>query len=464
MIKIDNDQISPSSFRDRSGFVFFKSREIFRQVNKDYKNEYEHLINSGLYDELTKKGLLIPHSECTNDYALTEKAYKVIKPQKVSFISYPYEWCFSEYKDAALTTLEIQKSALKYGMSLKDASAYNIQFFRGKPVLIDTLSFERQPEGKPWIAYRQFCQHFLAPLSLMSYKDVRLNQLMRIFIDGIPLDLVSSLLPIRSRFKFSILSHIHLHSKAQKRYAEKGHATNNRKMSKYGLIGIIDNLQSSVKNLNWVPEKTEWSDYYDKTNYTEQAFNHKKEIVSRFLDVIKDANTLWDLGSNTGEFSRVACTKGFETVSFDADPSAVEKNYLGIVNDNEKHVLPLLCDLTNPSPDIGWENNERASLLKRSPVDIALALALIHHLAISNNVPIDKISKFFYRFCRYLIIEFIPKTDSMVQKLLSTREDIFDDYTENSFKKVFEKQFSVINSVKIYNTERTIYLMKKIEN
>jgi hypothetical protein len=454
---------SPSSFRDRSGFVFFRDFELYRQINDDYADTYEALIGSGLYDELVRKRSLIEHEEVSIGHAFSDGVYKVIKPRLIPFISYPYEWCFSQYKDAALLTLDVQRTALEYGMSLKDASAYNIQFIDCKPVLIDTLSFEKYPEGRPWIAYRQFCQHFLAPLALICYKDVRLAQLMRVFIDGLPLDLVSSLLPFRTKTKFSLVSHIHLHSKAQRRFSDKGFNQKKGRISRIGFISIIDSLKSAVQSLNWNPENTVWSDYYDTTNYTERGFAHKREIVSTFLDEIKDGKTLWDFGSNVGEFSRIASSKGFRTISFDADPHVVERNYLKAVSEGEINLLPLLCDFTNPSPDIGWENKERSSILRRGPADIVLALAVIHHLAISNNVPLSNLAKFFSSVCNSLIIEFIPKSDSRVQKLLSTREDIFRDYNQECFEHEFKNYFSVHRSLLVKDSERSIYLMRKLK-
>ena len=183
-----NDEAVSSSFRDPSGLVFVREGVFYRQVNVPYKDNYDHLMSSGLYDKLADNKLLIPHEEVSLDPATPDSAYKVLKPEQVPFISYPYEWCFGQLKDAALTTLAIQKRALGFGMTLKDGSAYNIQFLKGRPVLIDTLSFEKYCEGQFWVAYRQFCQHFLAPLVLMSYTDVRLSQLLRVHIDGIPLD------------------------------------------------------------------------------------------------------------------------------------------------------------------------------------------------------------------------------------------------------------------------------------
>lgn len=456
--KINNDV--PSSFRDPSGFLFHKNNLLYRQINTVYKDNYEHLIKSGLYKTLVDNKLLIPHEEINNQNIGSEDAYKIIKPELINFVSYPYEWCFSQLKDAALATLAIQKKSLEFGMSLKDASAYNIQFRKGKPILIDTLSFEKYGEGKPWVAYRQFCQHFLAPLALMSYTDIRLNQLLRIYIDGIPLDLASSLLPFRTYYKFSLLSHIHFHAKAQKRFASKTIDTDSHKIKRMSLLGLIDNLESAIQKLKWRPQDTEWADYYKDTNYSSEAFNHKKKIVAEFLDIAKPKN-VWDLGANIGTFSQIAANKNIPTISFDIDPAAVEKNYLRCVSEGETRILPLLLDLTNPSPTIGWANQERESFLQRGPADAVLALALIHHLAISNNLPLNKIAKFFNNICNSLIIEFVPKNDSQVQKLLSTREDVFLDYTQQAFEREFSKYFIIQKSTEINNSKRSLYLMQK---
>jgi hypothetical protein len=450
----------PSSFRDPSGFLFYQNNILYRQINKSYQEDYDHLMNSGLYQALTDAQLLIPHQEVDIEGTKPDKTYKIIKPERIPFISYPYEWSFSQLKNAALITLQIQKKALDFGMSLKDCSAYNMQFRKCRPVLIDSLSFEKYPEGEPWVAYRQFCQHFLAPLALMSYKDIRLNQLLRIYIDGIPLDLASSLLRFSTYFRFSLLSHIHLHAKTQKYYADKTVTTSRRKIKKLSFQGLIDNLESSLKKLNWQPRYTEWAHYYEDTNYSSEALEHKKEVVKKFMEAISP-ESVWDLGANVGMFSRIAGDKGIQTISFDVDPAAVERNYLKCIEKNEKHILPLLIDLTNPSPKTGWENEERMSIFERGPADMVFALALIHHLAISNNLPLGRIAGFLNRICKSLIIEFVPKTDSQVQRLLATREDIFPDYQQEVFENEFKRYFSVQSSVKIGNSDRTLYLMNR---
>ena len=448
----------PSSFRDPSGFLFDREGVLYRQVNRIYKDHYDQLLSSGLYKVLTERGLLVPHDEVDVSPPDPQLAYQVIKPRLVPFISYPYEWCFSQLKEAALAMLKIQKTAFDFGMSLKDASAFNIQFVDGRPLLVDTLSFEKL-QLKPWVAYRQFCQHFLNPLLLVAYKDFELNQLSRIFIDGIPSSLTSRLLPVRTRFRPSLASHVHLHALSQRYFSTRTARVRERKIRPVSLAGLVESLESLVRRLNFRLKKTEWAHYYQETNYAPEAFERKKKTVEEFLDIMKP-ETAWDLGANTGVFSRLASQRGIQTVAFDVDFIAVELNYRECLDKNEKHLLPLVLDLTNPTPAIGWENRERKSLLERGPADAVLALALLHHLAISNNLPFPKIAEFLSRVCRWLVIEFVPKTDSQVQRLLATREDIFDHYTQSDFEAQFSRSFLIVKVAPIQGTERILYLMK----
>ncbi|HOQ99887.1 MAG TPA: SAM-dependent methyltransferase [Anaerolineae bacterium] len=449
----------PASFRDPSGFVYEQDGVLYRQVNLAYREHYDLLLSSGLYQGLVADGLLIAHEEVSPQRPPAEGAYKVLRPERVPFISYPYEWSFSQLKDAALATLRIQQRALACGLSLKDCSAYNIQFMGGKPLLIDTLSFERYREGAPWIAYRQFCQHFLAPLALMSYRDVRLGQLLRTYIDGVPLSLASRLLPASTRFRFSLLTHIHLHAQSEARYGDKPVDVSRHRIERPAFLALVENLEAAVAGLKWRPRGA-WAGYYAATNYGPAALEHKAELVSSFVDAVTPAPRLvWDLGANTGRFSRIAAGRGALTVAFDSDPACVEGNYLDCARDGETHVLPLLVDLTNPSPAIGWANEERASLAERGPADLALALALIHHLAIGNNLPLARIAAFLRRICRALIVEFVPKSDSQVQRLLATRDDIFPGYAQQAFEEAFARCFRIVRSAPIRDSERTLYLM-----
>ena len=461
---MNNTRLS-SSFRDPNGFIFKQDGALYRQVNQSYASEYSMLMESGLYGKLTKNGMLIPHKEVNVTPAEPALAFKVIHPQYIPFISYPYEWSFGLLKEAALKTLSIQKRALKAGMTLKDASAYNIQFVNGKATLIDSLSFDIYDEGEPWVAYRQFCQHFLAPLALMAHKDVRLSQLLKIYIDGVPLDLASRLLPFASLLNFGLLTHLHLHARLQKDSANPTDQKNSNtgRMTKQGMIGLIENLEATVKKLSWKPAGTEWGDYYNITNYSDTAFEHKKRLVSDWASRVAP-KLMWDLGANDGTFSRLGNDQGIHTISFDIDPAAVEQNYRKAKEKKETNIVPLLLDLTNPSPAIGWHNRERDSFVERAPADLVLALALIHHLAISNNVPLPQLADFFADAGKWLVIEFVPKSDSQVQKLLTSRKDIFPNYTRESFENAFAERFTIHEKVAIEESERHLYLMQRKEN
>ena len=453
----------PASFRDPSGFLFQQDGQLYRQVNQVCRADYDLLISSGLYLKLVKQKLLIPHEETTLTPPVPELSYKVIQPERVPFISYPYEWSFSQLKDAALLTLKIHRAALQSGMVLKDASAYNIQFLHGAPILIDTLSFAAYHPGDPWVAYRQFCQMFLAPLALMSHTDIRCGDLLRAHIDGLPLDLTGKLLPGSTRLNFGLMTHIHAHAMAQQRYAQPAAEGKEKKaqLSQTAMTGLIESLEGTVKKLEWKPGGTVWADYYDATNYSDQALEAKKQVVWEWLHEITP-HRVFDLGANTGLFSRLALDmQDCLVISTDIDPGAVEINYLECKKNHLANLLPLVIDLTNPTPAIGWNNTERYSFIQRGPADLIMALALIHHLAISNNVPLEEISRFMASLGQTLIIEFVPKEDSQVRKLLASRQDIFPDYSLEGFSRAFAHDYILRKQVPIPETLRTLFWFER---
>ncbi len=454
-------QRAASSFRDPSGFIFERDGVLLRQVNHIYRAHYEQLMSSGLYDGLVRDHLMVSHQEVDDPGLQHTDGFRVLAPERVPFVSYPYEWCFSQLKEAALATLDIQARAVEHGMSLRDASAYNIQWVGGRPVLIDTLSFERLEEGAPWIAYRQFCQHFLAPLALMSNVDVRLAQLLRVHLDGIPLDLTAQLLPTRVRLRPSMQIHINAHAKSQQRHAAAQTKREDVKgrFSLRALQGLIDSLRGAVSGLEWEPG-SHWLDYYEGDSYSDEGITAKERVVRGYLDELQP-KVVWDLGSNTGRFSRIAAEVADVVVSFEADPAAVEANHRQIASSGSTAVLPLVMDLTNPSPGLGWANRERAALGERGPADVLLALALVHHLAIGNNVPLDRLAEDLSGLGDALVIEFVPKEDPKVQVLLGSREDIFGTYHEAGFEQAFERWFHIERRDRLTDSARTVYLMRR---
>ncbi|MGE4290652.1 MAG: hypothetical protein AB7E32_00455 [Desulfovibrio sp.] len=413
---------------------------------------------SGLYDSLINSRKLLAFEEALSVCA-SENSTTVIAPEEIPFVSYPYEWTFGQLKDAALLTLDIHIECLKKNFLLKDASAYNIQFHNGAPVFIDHLSFESIDKHRAWPAYGQFCRHFLAPLVLMSKKEIRLKKLLTNFIDGIPLDLAAKLTPLSTVFSLGILLHLFMHAKHQSKYASRGDVIKkSRPISASHMLVIAQSLRKTISKLNWQGGATEWGKYYADTNYSPEAMESKKRIVADFVQRTAPSS-LWDLGGNTGEMSR-ASAHDISIVCFDIDESAAEQNYIFCKQHGVTNILPLTMDFTNPSSSLGFGEHERDSLSSRGPADTILALALLHHLVISNNIPFSYVAQYFASISKHCIIEFIPKEDSQVQRLLLSREDIFDDYTQKGFEAAFSQHFEISDKCIVRETLRTIYLLK----
>ena len=448
--------VEQSSFRDRDGFIFYKNDSVYRAINASYKDTWELLSQSEFFNALLKNGKVVGFE--TEENTSFGGAYKTLKLQKVPFISYPSEWTFAQLKKAALLTLDIQKKALLNGFTLKDASAYNVQFNGNKAVFIDTLSFELYKEGEPWHAYKQFCQHFLGPLLLWHYGAGEMKSLFIDHIDGIPLKLSSKMLPFRSKFNLLAYTHLHLHAKFEEKHAgEKKVSNSTLKISKARSLTLIEHLEQGIKSLKIKKQDTNWTDYYDSFSYTEAGYNAKKTFIEKHASAIK-GQLCADLGANSGEFSALAAKHFKYVVACDSDVevvSAIQKKKI----DN---VLALHVNLINPTPAFGWNNTERKSFTGRiKGAELTMALALIHHLCIGNNIPLAGLAEFFAGLSDQLIIEFVPKTDVQVKKLLVTKKDIFDDYTVENFRLAFGKYFQVADHQDIPGSGREIFLMKK---
>lgn len=449
----------PSSYRDPSGFIFEKEGNIYRQVNICFKEHFDHFIQSGCYKHFVEKGLLIPHEDVPENLTGDKSYYATLKPEHISFISYPYEWSFDMLKDTALLTLQLVKEALDYGMILKDATPYNIQWHKGRLLFIDTISFEKYEEV-PWIAYRQFCENFLGPLLIMHYSKMPLQQLQLAWPDGIPLVVVKSLLPKRSRFSLHPYLHIHLHADISSKKQSSNGTT--KLFSKQKLLNLISSLEIITRKLKLPDQKSTWSAYYEEAAQRDNYLEEKKKIINEWVNELKPGiKTAVDIGANEGEFSKLLAGKNINTLSADFDSFCINRLYTLIKKSGEKNIQPLVLDLSAPSPAIGVNNEERNSFISRTNVDIILALALIHHLVIGKNIPFAAIADFFQRTTRYLIIEFVPGNDEKVQYMLKQKITSYDNYNQHSFESLFNQHFTIEKKQSIPGNYRTLYLMKK---
>ncbi len=456
----------PSSFRDPVGHVFSDGHKLFRKIFPLYFKQFDYLHASGLYQALTDKKLLIPHQ-------IKEKNenFIVIEPELISFFSYPYEWSFEALKSAALLTLEVQEHALVHGMSLKDASAYNVGFKGTQPVFIDTLSFDFSASNTPWRAYGQFCRHFLSPLLLMAYTDVTLHKLMTVYLDGIPLDLTRRLLPSKTLLNPFIYTNIHLHSKLIEKYqATHGSSQNTRKNPQFtNQTKLVHWLKENIKKLSLKSSKTEWADYHQCLNYSATALSEKEIVVTSWIKNIK-TKRVWDMGCNIANYSQAICRECptiEEVVATDIDALAINQAYRGLIQQEAHKIYPLIIDITSPSPGIGFENIERTSFIDRLleyKVDCTVALAIIHHLTISNNIPFGRLSSFLKKISPYLLIEFVGPQDSWAAKLLNDKRDakhLFSFYSLENFKKEFSEDFKIVEEKRLHDSHRTLFLMRR---
>jgi hypothetical protein len=437
----------PASFRDPSSIVYAGRGKIIREVYPSYFKEYDHMMHE-IYPQLIQHDLIINHRELFRD-----EYRMVIAPEVVEFINYPYEWNFNQLKRAALATLKINSIALTHGMMLKDASAYNIQIYKNSERLIDTCSFMFYCGDTPWPAYSQFLRHFLNPLLLMKYVHPHENKLSQIYIDGIPTPYTANRLPLNCRFSPGIWTHTYIQS-----WSDLFKDINPKRtihMSRVQLIAFLNNLYHLVSGLKFKPALDHgWIKYADAGSYSPESLAHKKDIVKQLFDRIPIRSIL-DLGANTGDYSRLAAGLGIDVVAVDQDHDCMYDL------DRNSGILPLVVDLCNPSPAIGWGNSERRSFWERmGKVDCILALALIHHLSIRNNVPLEMVADLFADHTyKYLIIEWVPSDDKQAKKLLGNK--IIPAYNEYKFFDSFAKRFNIIWQNNISGSERKILLMEK---
>ncbi|MFL5742717.1 MAG: hypothetical protein ACJ75B_21025 [Flavisolibacter sp.] len=448
----------PSSYRDPSGFLFYYNGILYRQVNLVFKNDFDLFISGGLYQKLVEKNMLIAHQTLRENLTGSPDCYATLQPEFIPFISYPYEWCFDMLRDAALVTLEAAREALKFGMMLKDASAYNIQWQNGKMKFIDSLSFEIYKEEEPWIAYRQFCQHFFAPLALMHYLKKPMQELLLAYPEGIPLDLASQLLPFKSRFNIHAYLHLHL----QKSVAMENNRKKQQAFSKQKMLNLLRSLEEGIRGFSLKHPSGPWSGYYEEACQREGYLEEKKNIIEGWTSKLSFDSAL-DLGANEGAFSELISLPGRRIISVDLDHYSINRLYQKTKTKNNSRLLPLVLDISKPSPAIGANNEERSSFFDRCQVDLVMALAVLHHLAIGKNMSFAIIAETFRRLGKNLIVEFIPKEDEKVQNMISQKKDVYGWYTKENFLSIFSSVFNVMEEKEISGSKRILYLMQRHE-
>jgi hypothetical protein len=404
---------------------------------------------------------LIPHKEVNIDLK-DKNVYKVLKPNEITFTNYPYEWSFSQFKDAALLTLNILKMSLKDGFVLKDATPFNIMFEHNKPIFIDTLSFEIRKDSAPWVAYRQFCEMFLGPLLLASKIDTLFISMLVSNIDGYSLDFVKNTLGHKNFTNLGALTHIYLHSQSGNyfRSNKKSTSEKNIKVDTNSLMALTENLESLIKSLKYKSNKGFWENYYEKTNYNQRALKEKTLITKKWLKKVKP-NSIIDLGSNDGTLISDFMPYCDNYMCIDNDHDSLEKLYKSTMNKNNK-ILSLYQDLSKTSLSVGFMGQEREAFLNRADFDCVLALALIHHLSIRNNLSFEQTANLMSKMGKYLIIEFIPKEDSNVQLMLKNKKDIYKEYSIEYFETVYSKKYKILDKIHIKGSKRIMFLMKKI--
>ena len=441
-----------SSFRDPESSLMFDETHYYRTLSNSYLIHYDYFRESGLKDQLLLEELILPFEEIRAEGELR------IKTKKLAFVSYPYEWSFSQFKNAALITLKINLIALKHGMVLKDASMFNIQFVGCKPVFIDLSSFEIYKVNKPWVAYYQFCKHFYGPLFLAAKKNLHLPKLLLYFIEGIPLKEAVSMCKLSDLLNLGSFIHLYLHSKAEGNTNKTGVE---KKVSKKQLMELLTHLSDSIESLKPKQKETVWDDYNQNNSYLAVSKDHKAEILRGFISQIPQCKMAMDIGANDGSYSKLFSEKRIYTLVVDIDELAIERAFVENNKLQNTYLHPLHVNLANPTPAIGWNNVERKSFWERCNVDVMQALAVVHHLAITHDISFEEIAKKISKHTQYLIIEFVYPEDSQMQILLNNKPHRNLDYNQSNFEKAFSIFFDLKEKVNIDGMKRDLYFYER---
>jgi hypothetical protein len=450
------------SYKDSAARVVQKENKFYRYIFKNYKTEYDHLMASGLYSELTKKELLVTHEEISIEEQDPE-VYKLILPKQIVFQSYPFEWSYRQWRKAILAYLTINQIALKYGMILKDATPYNFYINADKAVMFDTSSFVFFKENDKWLAYKQFCEEFLSPVALMHYNGQNWGRLYLSQLRGMPLSFVSKQLPIKTWLNLTVLLHVHLHAK----YIKQPLAANKIEGKGFSLekvnsmISLIKNSVSSWKKPYLF--KNHWAAYYENDIETEAYLNSKEELIRTWVSATKPASIL-DLGANTGRFSFIASAYTERVIALESDESCVDEMDKDLSLKKNNKIFPLIGDLSDPSPGLGLLNKETTPIFERAKSEMVLGLALIHHLYFTKDMSFNQIAEVFSKLsANYLIVEFIPKEDRKVKGLIQTKPQRAQDYNLESFKASLASYFEHMDTKTLTSSTRILILLKKLD-
>ena len=453
-------ETEPASFRDRQAQVFYENGRILRGLTSRSLDNWNALQNKTFFRQLLDDGELI-RSRLVHDARGSDGWAAILEHERVPTISYPYEWSFSMLQDAALLQLRILKMALSEGFTLKDATPFNVQWRGATPVFIDVASLVPFREGEFWTGYRQFCEMFLNPLIIYAYKNVDFHPWLRGRIDGIPVSQCARLMSLRDLLRPGVLKHVTLHSAAQnivKTPPMKLSSEAARSMPRTSglVLKNLHALESLILQLNGSREST-WSRYTNDNTYTPQAGEEKERFIRQVLSEREPAGQIVDFGCNTGLFSKIAAEFSSSVIAFDVDHPSVDMLYRGVKGN--RAILPLVFDLANPSPGLGWNRLERKPLEDRLSPSVVLALALIHHLVIGRNIPMTQVLDYFRSLDCTIVLEWISRSDQMVDSLLLQKDETFDDYDCDNFEKELTRHFAVERQQKISET-RWLYQLR----
>jgi hypothetical protein len=454
-------RLEPGSFRDPESRVFYADGEVYRALSADGLSDFQAVADAGLLDdERLVRTERAAGTEALQGLLVHEPA-GVLRHERIPFVSYPYEWTFSMLKDAALVQLDLLLAALERDLVLKDSTPYNVQFRGSRPVFVDIGSFERLREGEPWVGYRQFCMLYLYPLLLQAVKDVPFQPWLRGSIDGIRPAEMASLLSFRNRFHRGLFTNVFLHARLEKRYADRPQEVK-AQVKRAGLkkeivMANVRKMRKLVSRLEWDPPKGVWTAYGERNTYTDDDAARKDEFV-RSVATSRHWDLVWDIGANNGRYSRIAAEGASTVIALDADQGPVELLYRDLRGEGNEKILTLAMNLADPSPGLGWRGLERRAMPDRGKPDLVLALALVHHVAISANVPVREFVDWLASLGSALVIEFPTREDPMVQKLLAPKRDgLHPDYELGFFERCLGEAFEIEGSERLESDTRVLY-------